>query len=325
MHRWLLPLLLVCAVRGADAQVAAHATAPADTLFAHAQRLVSEGQGAAGRALVDSLLAVAPAGSERYAEALFWRAALAADAASAERDYRRLSVEFPLSPRSADALMRLAQMELARGDDALALRHLERLNLEYPNSPARGRAGYWMARAYFDQGDAPRACDALRTARASAAPADVELQNQLDYSMTRCAGVGPVRDSAVAVSSGTGTPTPPSASSGTPTAPPRPSSGSPPTAPPAANVPPASRQPLAASRSFFAVQVAATASAAEARALVRKLAARKLDAWIDSSASTLHRVRVGHYATRAEATRQAERLKQRGMKQAFVVAGGGGS
>ncbi len=117
-------LALGVASATAGAQRPATDSSVTDTMFLVAQRLVSEGRGAEGRALMDSLLAAAVAGSPKYAEALFWHASLAATAADAERDYRRLSVEFPLSPRAEDALMRLAQMEIARGDRALAMRHL---------------------------------------------------------------------------------------------------------------------------------------------------------------------------------------------------------
>ena len=127
------------------------AAAVAAPVFARAQRLVAEGQGAAGRAIVDSVIRATPEGSDVFAEALYWRASLAATAAQAERDYRTLTVEYSMSPRAPDALMRLGQLELARGDRAEALRHLERLVLEHPTSPARARASYWMARVYFDE------------------------------------------------------------------------------------------------------------------------------------------------------------------------------
>ena len=165
------------------------AAAVAAPVFARAQRLVAEGQGAAGRAIVDSVIRATPEGSDVFAEALYWRASLAATAAQAERDYRTLTVEYSMSPRAPDALMRLGQLELARGDRAEALRHLERLVLEHPTSPARARASYWMARVYFDGNDAPRACAAIDAARASAAPAEGALRAQLDGYATRCQGV----------------------------------------------------------------------------------------------------------------------------------------
>ena len=165
-------------------------TASEDAAVARAGRLVADGQGIAGRALIDTVLALAPTGSARYAELLFWRAAYAATAAEAERDYRRLAVEFPLSPRAEDALVALAQLEMARGDRELALRHLERLTLEHPTGAARVKAGYWAARIYFDMNDSQRACVVLQAARAAAADqpqqAGADLARRIDAEMQKC-------------------------------------------------------------------------------------------------------------------------------------------
>ena len=160
--------------------------APAgDSVFRRAQQLVGAGNGAAGRALVDSALAAAAPQSPAYAEALFWRASLAAGSAEAERDYRRLAVEFPLSPRSEDALLRLAQLELARGDRAMAVKHLERLTLEHPTGASRPRAAYWMARVLFEMNDVAGGCSAIAGARAYLTPGDVELRNQIEFTARR--------------------------------------------------------------------------------------------------------------------------------------------
>ena len=58
----------------------------ADSVFQRARRLVSEGNGAAGRALVDSVLGTTTPAAPEYPEALFWRASLATSSADAERD-----------------------------------------------------------------------------------------------------------------------------------------------------------------------------------------------------------------------------------------------
>jgi TolA-binding protein len=140
----------------------------------------------------------------QYAEALFWHASLAATAAEAERDYRRLIVEFPLSPRSEEALMRLAQMENARGERALALQHIDRLLLEHPTSPQRARAGYWKGRFLLEGGDVTQACAAFAGALAGAPPSDAELRHQLEYYGRPCPS-GPARPPAT-VSAGASAP-----------------------------------------------------------------------------------------------------------------------
>ena len=206
--------------------------------------------------MVDSLLAATPVTSPRYPEVLFTRASLSATAAQAERDYRRLFVEFPLSPRAADALLRLAQLEIARGDRALALKHLERLTREHPGTPALPRANYWLARVRFESGDTRNGCAALDAARAAASPGDVELRNQIAYYAGRCGvqSAAPAATARAATAPATETAAAPPlgapAASATPSPPASPASPSSSTAaavspPPAANAVPTTVPPAA--------------------------------------------------------------------------------
>ena len=187
----LVLVLLMFAVPMARAQsgdTTAGRSAALDSLFQHARALVLEGNGTAGRAIVDSVLAAA-VGSPVYADALYWRAALAATAADAERDYRRVIVEYPFSAHSGDALVALAQLEMSRGDRASASEHLERFLLEHPNSPERGRAGLWLGRTLMEQNQVVRACTILLRTRAALSADAAELRNQVDYYGGRCSGV----------------------------------------------------------------------------------------------------------------------------------------
>ena len=118
--RALLALLIVARV----AQGQAAAPTRADSLqaaYRRAQRLVTDGQGADGRALMDSLVNAAEPGSSAEADALFWRATLAESWESAQRDYLRVMLEHDRSPRAGDAMLRLAQGESARGDREAAM------------------------------------------------------------------------------------------------------------------------------------------------------------------------------------------------------------
>ena len=166
--------------------VAAPDSLAIDAALARARRQATDGDLTGARVVLDSLATVGEPGSARLAEVLFWRATYAQTAAGAERDYRRLVVEHPMSPRAEDALMRLAQLELARGDQQLAVRHLERLVLEHPESPNRARARYWTARAWMDAGEVTKGCTALGEALTSAAGTDAELRNQVRYAGQRC-------------------------------------------------------------------------------------------------------------------------------------------
>ncbi|MGH7695417.1 MAG: hypothetical protein ACRENH_10560, partial [Gemmatimonadaceae bacterium] len=78
------------------------------------ERLAGAGNSSAARALADSLLAASPEGSDLFIEALYWHAVLDSTAAGAERDYLRVVVEYPLTPRASSALLRLAELEMAR-------------------------------------------------------------------------------------------------------------------------------------------------------------------------------------------------------------------
>src|SRR5688572_10855045 len=175
-----------------------------DSVYQRARRLVSEGDGTAGRAIVDSILRAAAEGTPAYGDALYWRGELAETALDAERDYRRVIVEYPISRYADDALLALAELEQARGDRAAAYQHLQRFVREHPLGPARARAGLAAARLAFEQRDVTRGCAMIADARLSAAN-DVELRNQIDYHGMRC----PAATAA-------GSPTPPAPNAGAP-------------------------------------------------------------------------------------------------------------
>ena len=286
-------LVLAASVTTADAQTATN------PVYARAQTLVSEGQGAEGRALVDSMYRLSAPSSHERAEALFWRASLAATAAEAERDYRAIVVDHATSPRVEDALLRLAQLELARGDRAAALRNLQRLAAEFPNSRQRARTSYWTARVLFDNNDIPAACAANADALARSA-GDIELTNQIQYQQQRCRGVvtaGATENTTGAVQTRPMVTAPPTPRDVTPSIPlERPI--------PAASAPASSRT--------YSVQVAATNTRPSAQTIVNRMAGRGYQARIDGSSAPF-RVRVGRYATWAEATRALAAMKAKGI------------
>jgi cell division protein FtsN len=185
MFRWAyLPgALLSCAATLVTAQTPAR---PTDPVFVRAQALVSDGNGAAGRALIDSVIAATSPTARLYPEALFWRASLASNAADAESDYKHIVVDYPLAPQAEDALLRLAQLELSRGDREGALIHLQRIPRDYPRSKSLARANYWTARVLFEKNDIAKACAANASALAQVGAAEIELRNQIQYQGQRC-------------------------------------------------------------------------------------------------------------------------------------------
>ena len=267
----------------------AQATTRADsTVFARAQVLVSAGEGREGRAVVDSLLARIPPNSLRYAEGLYWRATLASNALDAERDYRRIAVEYVLSPRVPAALTRLAQLELARGDRMLARQHLERLLNEYPPRAERAGAWYWLGRIAFESGDASRGCIAIDSARVLATAGDVELTNQIAGEARRCQTRS---DGSLAAA---GQPT-------TVAAPP-------PTNTAKQSEPPTTTRSRTATAGQVTIQVGAFPTRAAAEQVRKRLTAQKFHARV-VPAGRYFRVRVGRYPTRASAGAVVKKLK----------------
>ncbi|HET7584016.1 MAG TPA: SPOR domain-containing protein [Gemmatimonadaceae bacterium] len=312
MSRFAVLSFVVLLPVAAHAQTAA--TPPTDSIFARAQHLVAEGQADSGRALVQQQLDAATPGTAKYVEALYWHGVLAATAADAERDYRRIIVEYPLSPRMDDALMSLAQLEMARGDQQQALDHLARLVREHPSSPARARATYWMARALFDEGDLPRGCARLADAGRHVTAADVELRNRIDYYGQRCLGVDTTGVAVVAADT-------PRASSGAASGQRSEAMGRDSARPPAQrSTPPATRNNAGGERASsgsatanavqFTVQVGAYATRTTAAAKQHTLTAAGFDARV-VGAGKLFRVRVGRYPSRAAALDVARQLVQK--------------
>ena len=324
-----LPLMAVASTAQAQTsdsttKRAANAPDPHDTLFLRARKLVLNGNGVAGRALVDSALNAAT-GTPDYATALYWRAALAATAANAERDYRRVIVEYAFSLHSGDALLALAQLEMARGDRDPAIDHLQRFLLQRPNDPEHVRAGIWLGRLLLEENQLAKGCAVLLRTRAALSDSAVETRNQVDYYASRCAGVDTVISAPVS----------------TPAPPPRPAT-SPPSVPradtahrrtPAKDTShtdsvrkgPAKRDTVraaprpndAASGKRFTVQVAAYQTRESADQLVGRLDARGITARVVGTKAP-YRVRVGHYSSDEAATVAARELKAKGI-EGFVT------
>ncbi len=172
-----LSILLACARVTARAQD--------DPAIQTAVRLAGEGRGDEARRMVNAELAKARVGEPAWVEALYWRARIAATGDSAERDLRRVAIEYPTSRWADDALLQLAQIATAAGNPVSAFALAQRLRSDYPDSDLRPRAALWAGRAAFDLGDARSACALLDSARAGGA-ADVEFTNQVDFYRSRC-------------------------------------------------------------------------------------------------------------------------------------------
>ncbi len=328
---WLGATLICCPIA-----VTAQANVALNPAYKRAQSLVNDGNGTAGRAIIDSMIAVATPGSNDYAEGVYWRAVLAATAADAEMDYRRIVVDYPLSPRVEDALIRLAQLELARGNYDNALRHLGRLASEHPDSPVRARAGYWAARALFDKNDVQGGCTSLSDALTRTTDSDAELRNQINYLNQRCAGVvlattampQPVDSVAAPVSSPVENPVIANRVDSAARAPaetvkqPVVTKPAVIVKPPVAKAPPkepakSEPKPTIPGERVYSVQVAAYNVKSQATAMVAKLKKSGYEARVDGTSAPF-RVRIGEYATSAQAGAVQRSLKAKQIT-GFVV------
>lgn len=252
-----------------------------DTTLSRIERLVVAGDRSSARFLTDSLVATLPPESPRLADVLYWRAQTATSAADAERDYLRISVEHPFAARAPDAMLSLAQLELARGDRGAARRRFDRLLRDYPSGKHVARASLWSGRLALEDRDVVAGCATLNAARPLIGAGDVELRNQFDYFVAQCERL-PVPDSAVAP------------------------------------VPPVPESAATAVRQY-SVQVAAYNARREATALAARLQERGLDVRVVGDQAP-YRVRVGRYETRADAVAALARMRASGVSGIVVEA-----
>jgi cell division septation protein DedD len=251
-----------------------------------AVQLAAEGRGDSARALVAAVLVHSRPGDSTFVEALYWRARLSTTGDSAERDLRRVAIEYSGSKYADDALLQLSQLALAAGNAASALELSTRLRSDYPGSALRPRAALWAARAAFEVGEPRRACMYLDTAKAEAA-SDVEFGNQVRFYEARCTAAvlaPPPPDSSAAAR-------PDSAATTTPAA-------------------PAKEVPAAAPSRGFEVQVIATRSSREAQAMVSRLTRAHRTAHVLTGADGLYRVRVGPFGSLPAADSAARSLRR---------------
>lgn len=333
---WVSAALILSVATAADGQTSARS---ADAVFARAQEMANEGNTPGGRALIDSIVKSTSPTSPVYPQALYWRATLATNAADAESDYRHIVVDYPLAPHAEDALLRLAQLELARGDRDDALAHLQRIPKDYPRSKAVARANYWIARVLFEKNDIAGACAANSNAMAQTVEGEVELRNQIQYQGQRCSSHAAAQRAATnpaapatapTAAPTTPAPTPTVAEPAPPVREPAPQVAEPaPAVATASPVPvleatpatsPASSETATArpaARRTFSVQVAAYSRKAQADQLAATLVKRGYAARVDGT-STPYRVRIGRYASSKDAEAALKEIKAKKMA-GFVV------
>ena len=286
---WRVVVLLALAVL---TPVSLRAQAVRDSLVTRVQQLVNAGNRDGAKALADSALVIRTPGTNAHAEALFARALATSDAAAAERDYARLAIEYPFSPRAEDATLMVAQFRQSRGDRAGARVQYERLAVDFPGSAMSARHNYWAGRLALDDGDLAKGCRYLGVAVDRVPRDDVELRNQVNYLRARCETAG-----------------------GEPPPSPRPVDTARVTPPPA---PVPAPEVAPKSQTEYSVQIAAYGRKRDADAAAARLKARGFQVRVVGTKAP-YRVRVGRYATRADAVAAQARMKRQSRVNGIVV------
>ena len=256
-----------------------------DSVLTLLERLVVAGDRSSARVLADSLVAVLPAESPQLADVFYWRAATATSAADAERDYLRITVEHPFTKRAPDALLALAQLEFARGNRGAARRRFDMLLRDYPQGKHVARASLWSGRLALEEQDYTAGCATLNGARPLVGSDDVELRNQFDYYIAQCSRIP--------------APVPPPDTVAAPET--------------------ATAQPAASGATEFSVQVAAYTARQDATSLASSLKGRGFDARVVGDKAP-YRVRIGRYASRADALSALTRMKSSRVNGIVVEA-----
>lgn len=226
-----------------------------------------------------------------HAHALFLQGRLAPDAASAQDAFLNLVLSYPSAPQAPNALLRLGQGLLTIGQPLRAAGYLERLLADYPADAPRQAAALWLARAYSAAQQFGQACGAAKRGLGESG----EDENAHALLETEAATACPT----------VATPTSTSDSS------------------PAARTATASKGqnllPPGSPQGRYAVQTAALRHTASARVLAARLQRGGFPARVVRlPESSLVRVRVGRYASAADAATAARILRDRGFEAVVV-------
>ncbi len=294
-------------------------SAQTDPRLVQGMRLAQEGLGDSARGVVQRVVEATDPADTLYPQALFTRAVVGANPQDMRRDLQRVAVEYSSSSWADDALLRLAQLDYATGELEGASRDLERLRLDYSSSPLYAQAAFWAARVYFDLRKPPSACRWVAEGLPRAGN-DLELRNQLAFYSQRCGGValdtataqadgrtGGLADERTGGQAANTDSTQIAASTVGPTD----------TARPAAPESLSARPPVRPSA--FRIQIAAVNTRGAADSIAKRVKAAGFDAVV-AAEKGLFKVRVGPYASRAQAQAALPSVRAKLGGKPFLVA-----
>ena len=121
-------------------------------------------------------------------ESLYWSGSMATSPEQGERDLKTLITDFPQSPRVNDALLRLAQIEMGKGDRQSALQNLGTLTqrTQAAGGAAYAKAELYSARIQIEAGDTTAACQGVTGELSNAVIGDAVLSDEYTQMNTLC-------------------------------------------------------------------------------------------------------------------------------------------
>lgn len=146
-------------------------------LLDHAEARIISGQFPDARDLLERWRRENPraarSDAEQHARYLLLSGRINTDADSAEYNYLTVAVDYPTARAAPEALLRLAQAHVVRGDTTQATSYLERLLSDYPESELRPLGAVWLARLKA-KGQNAQMCEVMRGVSAGTNPETIE-------------------------------------------------------------------------------------------------------------------------------------------------------
>lgn len=307
-----------------------HLAAQQQSPLVAALRLAQDGRIDSARATLRRLEQSTVPADTLFPGILYSSALVAPTAEEVRRQLQRVIVEYPFSSWAAPSMIALAQLDYANGDPAAAGRALDKFRTDHAASPLYATAALWGARAAFDVNSAGTACQWVSEGLARPRN-DPSTTAELMALSRRCAtttpaSAGPAATQVPAPAVSAPLPAPDTAvKPAGATASPAPASTAPnPTVPapaaPATVVPPPITPSAAAPLPpAYRVQIVAANSQEAADEMLDRAQKAGFKGVIVKDGGYF-KVRLGEYATRAEATAAASRIKAKLGGSPYVVA-----
>ena len=164
----------------------APAAAQSDPRLEAAIALAQEGRRDSAQAAVAAILRTTTPADQLYPEVLYTSALLMTDADSMRRTLQKVVVEHSLSAWADNALLQLAELDFAGGNLPAAMRDLERLRTDFPQSDVFPEAAFWAARTYFDARQENPGCEWVGMGLARVSDSAFAVRDQLQTFARRC-------------------------------------------------------------------------------------------------------------------------------------------